>query len=146
MKKLITLIVAIISGITAISAHDRVTTDANALPAAAKTLINKYFKKTGINHIKVDEKVFRGNEYEVVLNNGTEIEFDSKGNLQEIDCGRSEVPAGLILKPIREYVNQNFKGRRIVSVDVNRNSYDIELNDGIDLKFDRSGKFIKIDD
>ena len=127
-------------------ARDEVTRDANVLPEQAKNILKTHFPKIHINHIKVDKHTFGGDDYDVVLNDGTELDFDNKGNLKEIDCGASAVPATLILKPIRDYVANNFSGQKIVTLDINSNYYDIELSNGVDLVFDRAGNFKKIDD
>lgn len=127
------------------SARDRVTRNTSELPQAAQTTITRHFSKTGVNHIKIDSKVFGGDEYEVILNDGTEIDFNSDGTIKEIDCGRSAIPEALVLKPIRDYVNSNFKGAKIVGMDVERGGYEITLSTGVDLKFDRAGNFKKID-
>lgn len=146
MKKIISILAALMLIALPAAARDRVYNDGSCLPKAATQTIQKYFGKVGINHVKVDTKTFGGADYDVVLNNGTEIEFNTDGQLTEIDCGRSAIPDGLVLKPIRDYVSKNFKGKKIVGMEVNRSSYDIELIDGTELKFDRSGKFIRIDD
>ena len=43
-------------------------------------------------------------------------------------------------------MNQNQKGQRIVGVDKERHGYDIELSNGIDMKFDKDGNFLRYDD
>lgn len=145
MKKIFALLVALVFSVGAIYARDKVTSDVNVLPQPARTLLAKHFPKIAVNHIKIDSDVF-SKDYDVVLQNGTEVSFDKDGNLKEVEAGVNTVPDGLVLKPIRQYVNSNFKGRRIVSLDVDRNSYDIELSDGLELKFDRAGNFLRIDD
>lgn len=145
MKKIFALLVALVFSVGAIYARDKVTSDVNVLPQPAGTLLAKHFPKIAVNHIKIDSDVF-SKDYDVVLQNGTEVSFDKDGNLKEVEAGVNTVPDGLVLKPIRQYVNSNFKGRRIVSLDVDRNSYDIELSDGLELKFDRAGNFLRIDD
>lgn len=146
MKKIASLLLMMVMVVGVAVARDRVSRDINVLPAAAQQLINKHFKGTGVNHIKIDSKTLGGDEYDVVLNNGTEIDFDSKGNIKEIDCGRVAVPDALVLKPIRDYVAKNFKGQKIVGMEVNRNNYEIQLYGGMELKFDRSGNFLRVDD
>ena len=145
MKKIFALLVALVFSVGAIYARDKVTSDVNVLPLPARTLLAKHFPKIAVNHIKIDSDVF-SKDYDVVLQNGTEVSFDKDGNLKEVEAGVNTVPDGLVLKPIRQYVKSNFKGRRIVALDVDRNSYDIELSDGLELKFDRAGNFLRIDD
>ena len=68
-------------------------------------------------------------------------------SLKEIESGRDGVvPENLILKSIRDYVSTNYVGRKIVSMDVERNGYDIELSDGVELKFNKSGKVLSVED
>ena len=114
--------------------------------ADALNLITKYFPMLALNHIKIDSNLFGGADYDVVLNDGTELDFDKDGELKEIDCGMREVPSGLLLKTICDYVSKNFSGRKIVSMDIDSRKYEIELSDGIELEFDRSGQFLRIDD
>ena len=146
MKKIIALMAIVMLAVGAACARDRVSRNVSDLPAAAQTMLTKYFPKTPVSHIKIDSEFLRGNDYDVVLVDGTEVDFDSKGNWKEIDCGRNAVPAGLILKPISDYVKANFKGQQIVQIQVERTHYDVELSSGLDLRFDRSGRFQRIDD
>lgn len=146
MKKLFALIAAVALVVIPAAAKNHVHNDPSVLPSAARTMLKKYFPKTAIHHIKIDSKVIGGKDYEVVLTDGTEIDFNNDGSWTEIDCGRSAVPSGLLLPAITQYVAKNFKGAKIVQVEVNRNSYEVELSTGVDLKFDRAGNFLKIDD
>ena len=146
MKKLLTLIVCVCLGIGLATARDHSTRNVKELPAQAQAMLANNFGKVGVNHIKIDRKAFGGSEYDVILNDGTEIEFDGDGQWKEIDCGASAVPNGLILKPISQYVGKNFPGSKIVKIERNRNDYDVELSSGIELKFGRDGRFIRVDD
>lgn len=146
MKKLLAILAVVMLAVLPAAARDRVTTDVNVLPANAQKILNTHFKGIKVNHIKIDSNVIGQKDYDVILCNGFEIDFDKDGNIDEVDCGYEAVPAGLILKPIRDYVAQNFSGQKIVSMDVNRHSYDIELSNGTELVFDRNGNFRRIDD
>ena len=145
MKKLASLLLAMLMVAGIASARDRISRDMSTLPAAAQQIIKTHFGKTGVNHIKIDSKTFGGEEYDVILNNGTEIEFDQSGNIKEIDCGSRAIPDQLILKPIRDFVAKNFKGQKIVAMEVKRNRYEIALLSGQELEFERAGKFLKVD-
>ena len=147
MKKIFTLIMAaaLVSGVA--SARDKITTDVNELPESARTLLSQYYHDAGVSRIKIDSKISGQSDYEVILDDGTEIEFAHDGSLKEIESGRDGVvPENLILKSIRGYVSTNYVGRKIVSMDVERNGYDIELSDGVELKFNKSGKVLSVED
>ena len=143
MKKLMLFAVMLLAAVGVVNAAVIVTYNDEVLPVNAKSLLSTHFKAK-INHIKIDKNLV-GNidEYDVVLQNGTEVEFDGHGNLKEVDAGNNTVPAGLILNPIKTYVKKNCKNQKIRQLEVKKNNYIIELFDGRELVFDRSGGFIK---
>lgn len=146
LKALILAIMAIFVA-TSCNARNQYSHDINVLPQAAKTLITTHFPKLQVSHIKIDHHTFGGADYDVVLTDGTEIDFDSKGNLEEIDCGRmGKVPEALILKAIRDYVVRNYPKQNIIKYDVKNRGYQIELQSGLELIFNIQGQFIRIDD
>lgn len=146
MKKLVTLMLCLCLCACVAFARTNISRNVADLPSAAQSMLKTHFGKTGVNHIKIDHKTLGGTDYDVILNNGTEIEFDSNGNWKEIDCGQTAVPAKLILPAIQKYVNTNYAGTKIVQIEIERNKYKIELSNGLDLEFSRNGKFLRIDD
>ena len=58
----------------------------------------------------------------------------------------SAVPSKLILPAIQKYVKANYPSAAIVQIDIDRNKYEVELNNGLDLEFSRDGRFLKVDD
>lgn len=145
MKKLLLTAVMAIASIGLISADD-FTRDVNVLPAQAQQFLTQYFKAR-VSHIKVDKTLGRVNDYEVVLSDATEIDFGHDGSWDKIEMPRGQaVPSAIIPKAITDYVAKNYSGQKITAIDKERNSYEIELQNGIDLVFDRSGNFKRIDD
>lgn len=144
MKKLLLAIILLLTGVTASVARDYVTTDVNVLPVAARTFLKNNFKKS-VNHINVDKQTFGGTEYDVILNDGTEVEFDGDGRMKSVDCGNNAVPSSVVPKAISDYVSRNYKGQKIVELEINKNNYEVQLRNGLELKFDRSGRFLKLD-
>ncbi len=139
------LILTTILAITGIiSCKDSIIT-ADRLPDAARSFINEYFAENTISYIKKDRGL-ANISYEVVLQDGTEIEFDKSGNWDSIDCKRNAVPAGLVPDAISEYVQVNFPGQLIVKIDREAFGYEIELSSDLELKFDKNGKMLEIDD
>lgn len=146
MKKILIALLCMVIGLGAASARSNVSRDAKVLPAKAQTMLRTYFGKTAVNHIKIETKVLGEKEYDVILNNGTEIEFNHKGDWTSVDCGMSAVPSKLILPAIQKYVKANYPSAAIVQIDIDRNKYEVELNNGLDLEFSRDGRFLKVDD
>lgn len=142
MLILILTTILTITGI--ISCKDSIIT-ADRLPDAARSFINEYFAENTISYIKKDRGL-ANISYEVVLQDGTEIEFDKSGNWDSIDCKRNAVPAGLVPDAISEYVQVNFPGQLIVKIDKEAFGYEIELSSDLELKFDKNGKMLEIDD
>ena len=83
--------------------------------------------------------------YDVVLQNGTKLEFDKKGNLTEIDCKQGSVPAKLVPQPIASYVQTNYPGQSVKKIEIDRNEHEVELTNGLDITFNKHFKVIDID-
>lgn len=115
------------------------------LPATAKTFVEKNFPQATIEYATKDTE-FIGATYEVRLSDGTEVEFDKKGNWDKVDCKKKAVPAAIVPAAISEYVKAHYPNAVIVKIDKERSGYEIELSNDLDLKFNSKGKLIKIDD
>lgn len=146
MKKLIAIFAAMMLAVLPLAARDEVYHSADVLPQNAQQTLRKAFPKSQVTRVKVDKSILGSKEYEVILNNGTEIEFDNEGDWKEVDCGRQAVPAMFVLKSIQNHVRNNYKGQAIIKVDKDKNRYEVELVNGTDLEFDRAGNFLRVDD
>ena len=143
MKTYTKILAAIFLAAALISCSDKLV-PADQLPAAAHSFIQQYFPGIPISYVKKDAGLKTG--FEVVLTDGIEIDFDGKGEWDSVDCRRSAVPEALVPAAIGGYVQTNFTGQMIVKIDKELYGYEIELGSGLDLKFDSSGKLIRIDD
>ena len=83
--------------------------------------------------------------YEVVLQNGTKIEFDKKGNVTEVECKQGAVPAALIPQAISTYLQTNQAGQTVRKIEFNKNEYEVELSNGLDITFNKRFQVIDID-
>ena len=115
------------------------------LPKTSQQLISTYFGKQNVSVILLDDDYLK-KEYEVILVNGTKIEFKGNGNWKEVKSKKGKIPTGFIPKKISIYVQKSFPNTGIKKIEKNRFSYEVELINGIDLKFDLKGNFIKFDD
>lgn len=116
----------------------------NELPAKAQTLLSKHFKGQKVMLATIESGVV-SRSYDVVLRNGTKLEFDKKGNLTEIDCKQGIVPSQLIPQPIKNYLKKNYRGEAVRKIELNKKEYEVELTNGIDLTFNKHFQLIDID-
>ena len=116
----------------------------NALPAKVQTLLSQHFNGQKVMLATIESGVI-SRSYDVVLQNGTKLEFDKKGNLTEIDCKQDIVPAQLIPQAIRNYLKDNYAGQSVKKIEMNKNEYEVELVNGLDLTFNKHFQLIDID-
>ncbi|MDE5595885.1 MAG: PepSY-like domain-containing protein [Muribaculaceae bacterium] len=113
----------------------------NMLPDQAKEFVAQYFPSSAIIAAKTD-----GNEYDVMLSDGTKIEFDKSGEWKDVDAARgATVPSGFYPETIDTYVAANYEGKGINEISKETGGYDVELVNGVDLKFDSAGQFVAVD-
>jgi len=115
------------------------------LPAEARSFLQEYFAEKAVSYVKKDRELAK-TTYEVVFQDGTEIDLDGKGRWDKVDGKRAAVPAALIPETIADYVRQGFPGQEVVKIDLEPFGYEIELASGLELRFDKKGKLVNIDD
>ena len=116
----------------------------NALPAKAQTLLSQHFNGQKVMLATIESGVV-SRSYDVVLQNGTKLEFDKKGNLTEIDCNQATVPDQLSPQAIKNYLMANYAGQSVKKIEMNKNEYEVELANGLDLTFNKHFQLIDID-
>ena len=116
----------------------------NALPAKAQTFLNSHFIGQKVMLATIESGVV-SRSYDVVLQNGTKLEFDKKGNLTEIDCKQGIVPALLIPQAIKNYLKDNYAGQSVKKIEMNKNEYEVEMTNGFDLTLNKHFQLIDID-
>lgn len=146
MKKLLVMLAVAVCGCLVAKASDEIVRDVSYLPKTAQTFISGNFKEN-ISFIKIEKTLGFITDYEVVLTDGTEVKFDRNGNWDSVEMPSSKaVPAKLVPSEIANYVRKNYPKQRIVSIDKESHGYDVELQNGLDLVFNKAGQFKKIDD
>ena len=92
------------------------------------------------------DKEFADVDYKVCFEDGTEIEFNAKGDWTDVSGKRNCIPTGFILKEITDYVEVNHKDLCITDIEREFNRITIELNDHLEIEFNNKGKLISYDD
>ena len=116
------------------------------LPKDIKTFITTHFPNEKMVYADKD-----WDGYDVVLTNGADLEFTSRGRWTEIQMRQGQIPES-ILKLLPEalisYTKQTYPGKRIKEIASKRYGYEIELlgMHDLELKFDKNGNFLYIDD
>lgn len=144
MKILVIAICCILSCNIVVNADNDKPISVNALPAKAQALIRNHFSNQKVALATIESGVI-SKSYDVVLRNGTKLEFDKKGNLTEIDCKRGAVPAKLIPKAIKIYLQHNYPDQVVKKMEIKKNEYEVELENGLELTFNKHFKLIDID-
>lgn len=145
VKKLLILIAVVIGISIPANARDSYARDASVLPKAAQVILTNNFK-SAVSVIKIDKDLGRVSEYEVVLTDGSEITFDKNGNWKSVEVGlNNSMPAGFIPSTVADYVKKNVPGQKIIGIEKERSGYEVELRNGVELKFDKQGKFVRFD-
>ncbi len=145
MKKILVSLTLIIAAFVVIGCtdHDKFI-KLEQTPATAQNFIQLHFPNIEISYVKQDH-----DSYEVRFSNGYEVDFDRKGEWDNVDCHQQAVPESIIaLIPagIPQYVATNFPSTSICQIDKERNQYDIELTNGLELTFNAEGRFLRMDD
>ena len=83
--------------------------------------------------------------YEVVFTNGDKVEFDRDGRWKEISCKQSSVPPALVPAAISRYVKSHYAGRRIVKLERDRKEFEVNLDNGVEITFNKNFQVTDID-
>lgn len=118
---------------------------AQSLPDGITSFIKQNFPSASIVGVEPDNE-HGGLEYDVYLNDGTELDFDTNHQWETIDCHTKAVPAAFVPKGIASYVKSNYQNMPIVKIHKEHYGFEIELSNGMELNFDRQGRFMGMDD
>ncbi|WP_295296414.1 PepSY-like domain-containing protein [uncultured Brachyspira sp.] len=139
MKKILTIL-AIFSSILI---ADDWKVDPNELPKSTIDFINKFFPNNRIILAERDRK-----KYEIVLENGVELEFFINGELKEVEGNYVAVPPEILPKTVANTVAVTFPNTTITKIKKKWNLYEVKLNNSMALYIDVNGQLLgqKFDD
>lgn len=140
-NKLLYLLAVALMVVTACSS-ETYHNSAETLPLEAQQYLSDYFE-SAVSAVKVEKNVI-GNvdEYEVTLADGTEITFNAEGMAEETEAAHgTTLPDGVIPAEIKTYLAEHQKGAGVVKIERHRSGYELDLSNGLEVKFDRNGQF-----
>ena len=140
MKKL-----SIIAAFVAILCFGMTKAMAQNTNPAITQFVTQYFPNATVQMVMPDD-----DDIDVVLNDYTKIEFRLNNEWKKVDCEHSTtftaVPAELVPEQITAYVTTNFPGAIIKKLEKKFRGWEIELNNGLELKFNNNFRVMEIDD
>lgn len=118
------------------------TITVNDLPSESQSFLNKYYR--GIEITKIEKEVDGDIEvFEVYLENGHQVVFNSEGEWQQVEAPFEEtIPTGFILSEIMEYLDENFSGYGINEINRTGYGYKVQLVTELNLMFNDLGQYL----
>lgn len=107
------------------------------LPKMAQLFIKNHFADQSVAVAKMETE-FMDRSYDVIFANGDKVEFDKKGKWTKVDCKHGQVPQGIIPMPIQKYIAKNYPDAKVIKIELtDRKGYEVDLNNGLDIEFDK---------
>lgn len=117
-------------------------TDKSELPQRSVDFIDEHFSSERIADIDVDDNWYNMSDsetYEVEFDNGTEIDFNRKGEITEIEAeDRASIPLTVFPESVRSKLEREYPDAEVVTWEKEKEGHEIELRDGTELWFDSS--------
>lgn len=144
MKRFISFLFVLLLGVGAASAApDRVITR-EQLPATAQQFLQEYFADVEVTLAHEDGDIVQ-REYDVMLDDGTHIEFAADGRWLEIES-REALPRGIVPPSIVTYTSKHYPSLTIHRIERSRREWEVTLSNGVEIRFNRRFSVISIDD
>lgn len=139
IKTLLTTL--LLFGMMTMNATDKII-PTSEIPNSIKTYVKTHFPKQSITKAEIDIEGTK-KEYEIKLNNLTELKFDANYKIRKIDANVA-LPATVIPAKIRTYIKTNYPNQTITDWELKANSQEIELDNGLELNFSLNGDFTNL--
>lgn len=136
------IIISILALSLALTVNAQKKIAVSELPKESQQFLKQYFSHSSVDIAKKDaEHGEKG--YEVILKDGTEVEFWKDGSYREVDGDDKPIPTEFIPKEIKDYVAKHYPNEKITHIDYGHKDLDVDLTNKIDLEFTKDGKILK---
>lgn len=119
------------------------------LPQNSQEFIAAHFANENLTSVQIEDNWMpwdNDDKYEVYFSSGLELTFNKAGEITEIEAAKDQnIPAAALPAEIKSYVSSNYQDAAITSWERDGKDQDVELSNGVDLEFDKSGKFLRVD-
>lgn len=128
----------------AASCSDRPVAPAQ-VPQQIQAFVTQNFPNQAISYAEKDWD-WIGWKYDVTLASGVMLSFDRSDVWDKVESRMAPIPAALVPAPIAAYVTKSFPAVQIVKIDKESYGYEVELANGMELKFNAGGALMEMDD
>ena len=136
-------LVAIALTVSLISCAKGEVIPVSELPAEMKAYISTHFPSNTILQVVKDVDGLT-KTYDVLLSERISLEFNRQKEIIDIDS-EIALPNSVIPEQIRQYVTANYPSNVITDWELDDRNQQVQLNNGLDLKFNMNGDFLRID-
>ena len=122
------------------------TVELNTLPTEGKNFVTTYFSGIEIARIeKHSPAKVDGTMYEVDFVNRDEVDFDQNGTWLKVEAeGNRPIPTGFRVPSIVSYFKMNYPSLEMHQIERKYDGFEVELTNDLDLIFNLTGEFIRI--
>lgn len=137
---LLSVVAIFISNIS--MSQDKVMTNSE-IPAEIQHYVKTHFAQHTIARAEINKEGLQ-KEYEIKLNDRTQLEFNSKYQIIKIDADTA-LPQSVISAKLQSYIKTNYPQNHITEWELDNKGQEIKLNNGIKLEFSKQGNFKRVD-
>lgn len=145
MKRKILMLMALLAGALAFHGcddDDEKRIGYADLPQTAREFIGEHFPDWKVNYVEQDTDNGR-KDYEVVLDNGTELSFDASGVWQSVDCKFSTLPEGILPVRIAAHIAENYPQAAAYKIEKEPGGYEVSITGNRELIYTSDGDFVR---
>ena len=144
MKKMMLILACVFSLATKAAADNYQPITREQLPQKAQTFLSSYFPNAKISLVRRDIDLTELS-YDVLFTDGSKVEFDIRGHWKEVDCINQALPAGIVPADIDKAAKAQYPEAVITKIEVDREGYEVKLNNRRELSFNRKKQLVDID-
>ena len=115
------------------------------LPQEVQTFVKQNFANKTITFAQKDPGLF-GSEYDITLNDGTAISFDTNKEWDKVSSPTEPIPAAIVPATIASHINTSFPNVMIRKIEKDDDGYEVELANNMELKYNKQGALMEMDD
>ncbi len=113
------------------------------LPVEINSYISTHFPNKSILQV-IKDKDGLIKSYDILLNENVSLEFNRKNEIIDIDAN-TKLPDSVIPDKILQFVALKYAANFVTDWQLDGNNQQVELDNGLDLEFNKKGEFLRID-